>query len=136
MIVTFAPSLDEEAKKFQDFVSSDNVKSKAALLKQNSDDIKTTFEAISGYIKPVLTSGVQMSKAIVKKALSESRVIFTITLTYEGDRKTKDITVTFKKVSIAKSESLSTGAIVGIVIGAIASAGILGYLIYHLIKKK
>ena len=136
VIVTFAPSLDEEAKKFNDFVSSDNVKSKAALLKQNSDDVKTTFEAISGYIKPVLTSGVQMSKVIVKKALSESRVIFTITFTYEGDRKTKDITVTFKKVSIAKSEGLSTGAIVGIAIGSIASLGILGYLIYYLMKRK
>ena len=136
VIVTFAPSLDEEAKKFQDFVSSDNVKSKAALLKQNNDDIKTTFEAISGFAKPILTSGVQMSKAIVKKALSDSRVIFTITLTYEGDRKTKDITVTFKKVSIAKSETLSTGAIVGIAIGSIASLGILGYLIYYLMKRK
>ena len=136
VIVTFAPSLDEEAKKFKDFVSSDNVKSKAALLKQNNDDIKTTFEAISGFAKPVLTSGVQMSKVIVKKALSDSRVIFTITLTYEGDRKTKDITVTFKKVSIAKSESLSTGAIVGIAIGSIASLGILGYLIYYLMKRK
>ena len=136
VIVTFAPSLDEEAKKFQDFVSSDNVKSKAALLKQNSDDVKTTFEAISGFAKPVLTSGVQISKAIVKKALSDSKVIFTITLTYESIRKTKDITVTFKKVSIAKSESLSTGAIVGIAIGSIASLGILGYLIYYLMKRK
>ena len=136
VIVTFAPSLDEEAKKFKDFVSSDNVKSKAALLKQNSDDIKTTFEAISGYTKPVLTSGVQISKAIVKKALSDSRVIFTITLTYESIRKTKDVTVTFKKVSIAKSEGLSNGAIVGIAIGSIASLGILGYLIYYLMKRK
>ena len=136
VIVTFAPNLDEEAKKFSDFTSSDNVKSKAALLKQNNDDIKTTFEAISGFTKPVLTSGVQMSKAIVKKALSDSRVIFTITLAYEGIRKTKDVTVTFKKVSISKSESLSTGAIVGIVIGSIAGLGILGYLIYYLMKRK
>ena len=136
VIVTFAPSLDEEAKKFNDFVSSDNVKSKAALLAQNSNDVKTTFEAISGYTKPVLTSGVQMSKAIVKKALSNSRVIFTITLTYEGDRKTKDITVTFKELSKTKSEGLSTGAIVGIAIGSIASLGILGYLIYYLMKRK
>ena len=136
VIVTFAPSLDEEAKKFKDFVSSDNVKSKAALLKQNSDDVKTTFEAISGYTKPVLTSAVQISKAIVKKALSGSKVIFTITLTYEGISKTKDVNVTFKKLSIAKSEGLSTGAIVGIAIGSIAGLGILGYLIYYLMKRK
>ena len=136
VIVTFAPSLEVEAKKFQDFVSSDSTKSDAALLKQNNDDIKTTFEAISGFAKPVLTSGVAISKVIVKKALSDSRVIFTITLTYEDDRKTKDITVTFKKVSISKSESLSTGAIVGIAIGSIAGLGILGYLIYYLMKRK
>ena len=136
VIVTFAPSLDEEAKKFNDFVSSDNVKSKAALLAQNSNDVKTTFEAISGYTKPVLTSGVQMSKAIVKKALSDSKVIFTITLAYEGDRKTKDITVTFKELSKTKSEGLSTGAIVGIAIGSIAGLGMFGYLIYYLIKRK
>ena len=136
VIVTFAPSLDEEAKKFKDFVSSDSTKSDAALLKQNNDDIKTTFEAISGFTKPVLTSGVAISKVIVKKALSDSKAIFTITLTYDGDRKTKDITVTFKKVSIAKSESLSTGAIVGIAIGSIAGIGILVYLIYYLMKRK
>ena len=136
--VTFAPDLDVESNKFSDFSTTDNDKSDAAVLSTNDKDVQETFKAITGYEAPQLEKGVSIKKIIVKNALNDSRQVkFTITLGSGNKEVEKDVTITFAPSSSEVEDiALTTGPIVGIAIGSIASVGILGYLIYYLIKKR
>ena len=136
--VTFATDLNVESNKFSDFSTSDNDKSDAAVLSTNDKDVQETFKAITGYEAPQLEKGVSIKKIIVKNALNDSRQVkFTITLGFGNKEVEKDVTVTFApSPSQVEDTALTTSQIVGIAIGSIIGVGILGYLIYYLIKKR
>ena len=136
--VTFAPDLDVEGNKFSDFSTTDNDKSDAAVLDASDQDVQGTFKAITGYTAPNLIEGVTIKSISVKNAINDKRqVVFKIKLGFGDNEAEKDVTVTFAaSPSQAKDTALTTSQIVGIGIGSALGVGVLGYLIYYLIKRR
>ena len=128
-----------EANKFKDFKSTDNDKSDAAVLDASDEDVQGTFKAITGYSAPNLVEGVTIKSISVKNAINDSRqVVFTIRLGFGETKVEKDVTVTFavSPSQQTKDTALTTTQIVGIGIGSALGLGMLGYLIYYLIKRR
>ena len=138
IIVTFAPDLDVEGNKFSDFSTTNNDKSDAAVLDASDQDVQETFKAITGYTAPNLIEGVTIKSINVKNAINDKRqVVFTIKLGFGDNETEKDVTVTFAaSPSQAEDTALTTSQIVGIGIGSALGVGVLGYLIYYLIKRR
>ena len=102
---------------FNDFSSTDTAASGEndfTSLSIGSADVMDKFIAITGYSAPSLETGVSISKVIIKTAYSSAtrQVVFTITLQKAGaasvTNNSKDITVTFAKITIDTSNLISS----------------------------
>ena len=127
-----------EANKFKDFKSTDNDKSNVAMLDASDEDVQGTFKAITGYSAPNLIEGVTIKSINVKNAINDNRqVVFTIRLGFGETEAEKDVTVTFAaSPSQVEDTALKTSQIAGIGVGSALGVGMLGYLIYYLIKRR
>ena len=137
VVPSYVVNLNFEANKFNDFNSITPInKVPKNMRTKGSDDVKDDFANIRGYNAPSLATGVSVKRVVVL-AVSNQTVTYTITLGSSNKEVEKDVTITFAPSSSqVEDTALTTGPIVGIAIGSIASVGILGYLIYYLIKKR
>ena len=137
VVPSYVVNLNFEANKFNDFNSITPInKVPKNMRTKGSDDVKDDFANIRGYNAPSLATGVSIKRVVVL-AVSNQTVTYTITLGSSNKEVEKDVTITFAPSSSeVEDTALTTGPIVGIAIGSIASVGILGYLIYYLIKKR
>ena len=139
--VTFAApifSFAKEIAKFKDFITTDSIKSNAAMLNVSNKNVKDIFEAITGYETPILKKGVKIQKVVVKNAINNNRqVVFTIKLAFEKKEAKKDVIVTFSALpSKTNSKKLKNNQIIGIATGSTLGLGIITHLIYYLAKRK
>ena len=116
IVIQFASDLDAGLNDLNDFASSDDTKSVAAMLDASDQNVQETFEAINGFIKPTFAEGVTITKVVVKTKLNIAtrQVVYEITLEKDnGDKsianesKKKQVTVTFAPDLDAESNKFS-----------------------------
>ena len=122
VVIQFAENLDAGLNDLNDFTTTDDTKSNAAMLPESMDNKKDEFTRITGFTTPTFAEGVSIFKVAVKTALNLAtrQVVYEVTLQEDNKdnntpnpTKKKDITVTFAPDLIAKKAIKSDKALFG-----------------------